>query len=333
MPIAVSAGEERAGIDLRLQPAVTVRVAGSLVATESVLATVPVLLRPAGSDDPSLEADWPAAISDADGRFTFPAVPAGDYTLRAATSRQPLYWGESPIVVGREDIDGIALNLQPGFRISGRVIFEGHTPAPPPSALKELSIVVEPAAGTWTLSERTSTIRVDTTGQFTTAGLPRGRYFLRLSDSPVGWMFKSAMHGGRDLSDVAVELLAGDVTGVGLTFTDRWTSFSGLVLPSQGVPTGMAIDATVLLFPVDPQFWNDPASNPRRIRSTGTGKNGEFTFASVPPGEYYAVAVTDESANDWQDAGFMQTLTRFATRVTIDEGEHKKLDLRMRDAR
>jgi hypothetical protein len=146
-------------------------------------------------------------------------------------------------------------------------------------------------------------------------------------------MFKSAMHGGRDLSDVAVELLAGDVTGVGLTFTDRWTSFSGLVLLSQGVPTGMAIDATVLLFPVDPQFWNDPASNPRRIRSTGTGKNGEFTFASVPPGEYYAVAVTDESANDWQDAGFMQTLTRFATRVTIDEGEHKKLDLRMRDAR
>ena len=330
--VSLSAGEERTGIDLRLQPVPTVRVTGSIVAPDSVGVTVPVRLRPVAAGDAALEQDWPVAITDANGRFTFPAVPSGDYSLRAETRRQPLYWADTPLLVGRHDIDGISVTLQPGLRISGRVAFEGQSTAPSTNRLGQVPVVVESVDNSWPMSGRTPAVSLDSTGQFTTEPLPAGRYFIRVAGSPRGWMFKAAIHNGRDLSEVPVDLHGGDVTGVVLIFTDRWTSLSGVVQPPRGGP-GMDVEATVLVFPVDPQAWRDVAPNPRRIRSVTTGKNGEFSFSSLPPGDYYAAAVPDESAADWQDPAFMQPLTRVATRVTVGEGEHMKQDLRIVEVR
>ena len=330
--VMVSAGEERTGVDLRLQPVPTVRVSGSIVAPDSAGVTVPVRLRPAGAGDAALEQDWPLAITDANGRFTFPAVPAGDYSLRVETRRQPLYWAEAPLLVGRHDIDGIAVSLQPGLRISGRVAFDGQSTAPSTNRLGQVPVLVESVDNSWPTPGRRPAVSLDSSGQFTSEPLPAGRYFIRVTGSPAGWMFKAALHNGRDLSEVPADLHSGDVTGVVLTFTDRWTSLSGMVQPSRGA-SGMDVEATVLVFPVDPQAWRDVAPNPRRIRSVTTGKNGEFSFSALPSGDYYAVAVPDEYAADWQEPALMQTLTRVATRVTIGEGEHKKQDLRVVDVR
>jgi hypothetical protein len=329
--VTIGTGEERTGIDLRLDPVATVRVSGRVVAPEGVGGVLPVRLRPSGGDPFALEQDWPGAIADANGQFVLPAVPSGDYTLRVASTRQPMYWAEVPLLVGRSDIEGLAVTLQPGLRISGRLAFDGQSTAPPTQLLGQVPVVIEAAGDNWPIS-RAPAISFDSNGNFTSDALPGGRYFVRVSGSPAGWMFTSAMHNGRDLSEVPLDLKSADAAGVVITFTDRWTSLSGIVHPHHGV-TGIHVEATVLVFPVDPQMWHDAAPNPRRIRSTTTGKIGEFNFASLPPGEYYALAVVDESADDWQDPAFMQTLARSATRVAIGEGEHKKQDLRITEVR
>jgi protocatechuate 3,4-dioxygenase beta subunit len=328
--VTLSAGEERTGIDLRLQPVPTVRVAGSIVAPapESVGVTVPVQLRPARTADPTLEPDWPVALSDVNGRFTFPAVPSGDYTLRVISRGKPMYWAEVPLLVGQHDIDGIAVTLQQGLRITGRVAFEGQSRPPSTGSFGSIPVAVEPADNVSTIPDRFA-VKFDGSGQFTTDGLPGGRYFLRVNGSPPKWMFKSAVYDGRDVTEVPLELSTADAAGVVLTFTDRWTSLSGVVSAPPGAAFASGVEATVLVFPTDPESWRDIGWNPRRIRSATTGKNGEFSFPSLPSGDYYAVAVPDEYAADWQDPAFMETLTRAATRVSVGEGEHMTQDLRI----
>jgi hypothetical protein len=167
-------------------------------------------------------------------------------------------------------------------------------------------------------------VTVDAAGQFTTGGYPPGRYFVRVSGSPIGWMFKSAIYGGRDVSETPIELVSEDVHVV-LTYTDRWTGLAGTV----DTPDGRAdADATVLVLPSDPDLWTNYGTTPRRIKSTRTGKTGEFNFTSLPPGAYHVVALPDAQAADWMDPALLAAISRVATRITIGEGEQKRTHLR-----
>ena len=54
----------------------------------------------------------------------------------------------------------------------------------------------------------------------------------------------------------------------------------------------------------------------------------------MPPGEYYLIAVPEEQAPpDWRDPKTLEALARLATQVSIGEGEHKTLDLRIKEVR
>jgi hypothetical protein len=122
----------------------------------------------------------------------------------------------------------------------------------------------------------------------------------------------------------------GDVSSLAINFTDRWTGLSGTVHSSAG--QGDA-DAIVLVFPTDPQAWTNLSMSPRRMRSARTTRSGEYKLISLPPGDYYVVALPDEQAADWQDPKFMEMLARVATVVTIGEGEHRTQELVTREVR
>jgi hypothetical protein len=137
-------------------------------------------------------------------------------------------------------------------------------------------------------------------------------------------MFKAAMLNGVDVSETPFELTR-DISGLVLQFTDRWSGMSGSV---QGQNAG---DANVLVFPTDAQAWDD--ANSRRLKNVRANDRGEFGIGSLPPGNYYVIAVREEDAVDWRDPAFLEMLARIATQVTILEGEHKKLDLQVREVR
>jgi hypothetical protein len=149
---------------------------------------------------------------------------------------------------------------------------------------------------------------------------------VRVQGSPSGWMFKSAMLNGVDVSDTPFEFTR-DIPDLVLTFTDRWSGMGGTV---QGAGAGGAM---VLAFTTNPQAWENTGTVPRRLKSTRANAKGEFGLSSVPPGEYYVIAVPEEQAADWRDPKALEVLARQATQVSIAEGEHKMIDLRLKEVR
>lgn len=73
--------------------------------------------------------------------------------------------------------------------------------------------------------------------------------------------------------------------------------------------------------------------NPRRMRSVRASKTGAYKALGLPAGEYYAAAVPDETATDWQDPRILTSLARDATRVRLDDGQRKTQDLRTQQKR
>ena len=73
-----------------------------------------------------------------------------------------------------------------------------------------------------------------TNGQFVTPQTPPGKYFVRIGGTPGGWMARSVLYGGVDISDTPVDVTDRDLTGVVVTFTDRIASLSGTVRNAAG---------------------------------------------------------------------------------------------------
>jgi carboxypeptidase family protein len=337
--VSLAPGEERTAVDLQLRPVPTVRVSGTVVGPDGPASSMLVRLLPEDGAR-GLDQDVPTAATGSNGAFVFAAVPAGHYVLSAATvpaapsprSTTPDtgYWAEVPVAVDRDDIDDVTVAMQPGIRVTGRIEFEGTAPRPPPERLRQVPIAVAPADRDPAIRVPAPAARVGSDGSFTTFGFAPGRYLLRVVASPEGWMFKGAMHGGRDVSENPLELRSGEVSGVVLLFTDRWTGLSGVVRTPDGAADA---DAAVLVFPTDTQAWTNYGPNPRRLRSARSAKTGEFSIPSLPPGDYYAIAVPDEQTADWTEMSYLQALARAASRVTIPDGQHKTVDLRTQRVR
>lgn len=335
--ISVAPGEERSAIDLQLYPLPTVRVSGMVMGPDGPATALSLRMFPATAEDVGLDLDVPSAISDRNGNFEFPAVSSGQYVIRASTRpprpnpASPLegaLWTEMPLAVGRADVDGVALSLQPGLRVSGHVEFEGNRVRPAASRLQQVPIVIEAGAGAPNgLSQVTGRLNGD--GRFAVPGATPGQYVVRAGASPEGWMFKSAIYKGRNVADESFDL-DGDANDIVITFTDRWTGMHGVVQSPRG---GADPDATVLIFPLDRQSWTNYGTSARRVRSVRTSRSGDYSVHSIPTGDYYVVAIPDDRAADWQDPGFLESLTSAAARVTIADGDQKLVGLRTREVR
>jgi hypothetical protein len=336
--IPLTSGEERMGIDLQLQPVPAVRVTGTLMGASGPVGMATLGLMPAGAEDVfPTEALTLMSVSDAAGAFTFLAVPQGQYTLRASSHSTPgprrdgdVYWLSMPLAVSGEDVDGVVALMRPALRITARLEFEGTTPRPIPHAslgnqFTPAPFALEPEDS---LTGLTIGGLAGTTGAqgFTLAGFLPGKYRVRVQNSPPGWMFKSAMLNGVDVSETPFEFTR-DVPDLVLTFTDRWSGMGGVV---QGTGAGGAM---VLMFTTNTQAWETTGTAPRRLRSTRANAKGEFGLSSVPPGDYYVIAVAEEQAPDWRDPQTLEALARQATQVSIGEGEHKMIDLRVKEVR
>lgn len=357
-PLTLSHGEERTGIDFKLTPVRAMSVSGAVIGPEGPMANVQLQLLPADAEELVSPIETANTNTDGNGNFTFAMVPTGNYALRAlrqargggggtfttftsgsATqmvevrqtleraaqsaplSEQPTLWADTIVGVGGKDITDLTVNLRPGLTVSGTVVFSGTATQPTPEQRAGLSINLEPADG------RTAGItamvrgRVEPSGTFTTAGVPSGKYILRVSGAPQGWSLRDASHGGKDVTSVAVELDGENATGVVLAFTDKPTELNGTVRDSSGNPDTRA---SVMVFPAEASAWLDTGSQPRRLRLVRANQDGTYKINGLPAGDYYVIAVDDESAvKSWQDPVYLNGMARAATQVRLTEGNIK----------
>jgi hypothetical protein len=324
--VSVASGEERTSVDVHLTPVSTLRVSGTLMGPSGPAGMVPLRLVPGGGDLVPAEALGSIGVTDASGAFIFPAVVPGHYVLKTYGRESPgLAWLSMPIAVSGDDVQGIVATLQPALRVTARPQFEGN--APPPSAPQTgrvapfFTLEADEAGPPFAPGPG------DTSADgLTLTGYPPGRYRVRVNNSPPGWMFKAALLDGVDVSLTSFDF-SRDVSDLTLVFTDRWSGAGGVV---QGTRADRAV---VVLFPTDSRAWLNAGPNPRRLRSVRVDAEGRFAIRSVPPGDYYVVAIPDEQAADWRDPSMLETLARIATQLAVLEGDYKTLDLQMREVR
>jgi Carboxypeptidase regulatory-like domain len=321
--VVLAAGEERSGIDVQLQPVSAARVSGTIVSPGDV-PTEMVRLVTAGDGDLPPEVQGSAAFADRSGAFTFAAVIPGQYKLQTTTGGgSEMYFADLPLTVS-DDIDGLTVVLSPSLKVSARLQFDGTTARPEGARGNFVPFSLEPvdAGQPGAPPGRSGTI---SDNRFTLGGFLPGRYVVRIANSPQGWMFKGAMLNGVDVSETPLELTR-DTGDIVVTFTDRWSGVNGTV---QGRGND---DAAVIVFPTDAQRWTTPASSPRRLRLSRTNARGEFGL-TLPPGDYFVVAIPADQSDDWRNPATLDSLARLASQITILEGQNETIGLQLRQVR
>jgi hypothetical protein len=341
--LALRAGDNRFGIDIRLRPVTMTSVSGQVLGPDGPARNFGVHLFPAFAVDSELERTHGAALTttDASGAFTFLGVPPGQYVIKAWRRAQGLVtggkpppadttlWAEAALTVGDSPLRGVKLVLEPGGILSGRVQFEGTAPPPMPGPLQPpLSVAFEPP---WSLAFGNRLgVYVGPSFEFATLGLPPGKYFVSLpnqfSASLRGWYFESATHESRDLTLAPVTLAGQQVIDIIITYSDRRSEVTGTVLDASGKPDTAA---AVLLFPADYRTWIQNGLFPMAARAEYVSQLGSFTVP-MKPGDYLLAAIDEDTLQIWSRPGTIEKLAQFATPVTLTRGETKRVELRRR---
>ena len=339
--ITLRQSEERAGVDIRLQLVPTARVDGTVSAADGrPVGDLQVFALPLGETS-SLDLFSPSVIApvttDAQGRFTFPAIVPGRYTISvksgatriaAVQSAPPALvaaWAMADVAVAGAD-STVALTLQSGATVSGRVVFKGDSA--PNANTTGVRVVLQnldrPISAFFSDPVSISSLFVDAGGAFLGAGVPPGRYRLTTSIAPAGWTLRSALVNGVDTLDAPVTIRPGQtIDDATIVFTDKPTELSGTLQTPTGAPTA---DYFIIVFAADKSLWTPSARRNVMARPTSVGR---YEIKGLPPGEYLVVAVTDVEQGDWWNPAFLERLVPAAAKITLSEGESKALDLKI----
>jgi len=358
--VPVEAGEERIGVDFRLQLVPTARVSGAVVGGN---------ILPQGTQVALVPSDWGNGVRgpgmnmtrvDAAGEFSFRDVTPGDYVVQArATVRESsdgtlttggrgrgrggdvveVLWASTPLAVMGQDVSDVLLNLSPGMKISGRVVFDGS--GTPPEDLTDIRVSVS-ARGTQAFDiGGIPPAEVGPNGRFTVTGVSPGRYGLSasmgggrgnqgfrtlnaLASGDTAWRLASATVNGVDTLDFPIDIGPfQEVSDAVLTFSDRTQQLTGTIQDTSGRPTS---DYTIIVFPSDSRYWLPQA---RRIGSTRPDTDGRFTFRDIPPGEYRLTAVTDAEPGEWYDPSFLDQLRQVSIPFSLSEGETRTQNIQV----
>ena len=236
-----------------------------------------------------------------------------------------------------QDLNGVALALQPGATLAGTLVFDAAA-APIPADLSSIRIALSILGGSYSSNSGGTTVgnalssipavNAAADGTFRIPGIGPGAFALSCllpADLSKVWKLRSAMVDGRDLLDGPIEPMPGvNLTSVRVTLSDRKTQLSGTLQAASGQPTA---DYYVITFSADRSHWR---AGSRRLLSTRPATDGRFVFDDLPAGEYFVAALTDLDPLEWQDAAFLEQVAPAAVKVSVAEGEKKVQDLRIR---
>jgi len=353
--VTVAAGEERANVNVRTSLARFVRVEGTVSGPDAPNAgNVQVTLRPRGMNASGAIVTNLQIRPGPDGRFMFPNVPPGDYTVMARTLPPPqpqqldrplaaagqpnsgagtVRWAMRDVTVREESVADLNLELRAGFQISGELRVAGVTRLP--ADLPLIRVGLRPTPGSF-IQNLPENVLVGRDGRFTIQGVVPGKYrlFLQIPNNDVlqvpAWFAKTALVDGVNLGD-ALDVpitLDGENSApiVFITITGDTQEIDGVVRDASGA---LVRDCTVLVFPTDRQFWFQQS---RRVAARQSGRDGRFVFgiaAALPTGEYYVAAVPDGRPGEQLDVLLLEELAKTATRVTLNADETKTVELRV----
>lgn len=321
-PVTVGLGQEALDIDFNLQLVRASRVSGRMTSPDGTPTTSGTINLSPETAGPGRQLGMNYGARIADGSFAIGNVPPGRYMLRARgdDAVTPQFASE-PLTVGEGDLSGLTVVLVPGGSISGTVVFQATQ-----ATIPDLTQVRIAAPSLDPSMMGQGSARVDKDGRFSIEGLAAGQHLLRPQGGLRGWSLKSVTMGGRDVTDVPIELRGGQkIADVTITFTDLQTQIGGTVTNEQGAPV---TEYTVLAFSTTVDYWQALS---RHIMTARPDQTGKFTIRGLPAGEYYIVTVDPAQQGEWFDPTYLEEHRVGAARVTVAEDETKTQDFRIRN--
>lgn len=261
-------------------------------------------------------------------------LPAGDFMMMGPGGGDPngtAYWAQADVAIDGAPVSGVALALQPGLTITGRVEFKSANPRGGDYKRVQLNLMPFASGNGLRITTSFPVVQIDETGKFTITGVVPGRYQLR-GNAPVApgsgpgapWRLGSAIVKGRDMLDFPLDVVPGDeLTDAVVTFTDATQSVTGSLQDASGRP---APDYTIVVFAADKVYWTQGS---RRVRNTRPGTDGKFTIPNLPPGEYRMAAVVDVSPTEITEPAFLEQIVGASFAIKLGVGENKVQDLRI----
>jgi len=346
--VALTPGQERAGVDFALRPARTVRVSGVVEGPAGPVANLPLRLIPSDTGEVDGDVIASATMSDAGGRFTFLGVVPGTYSVRVIQvpvrsqietqvgamtrlergelpSEAPTYWARQELTVANADVSNLMVTLSRGFRLVGRVEFEGLSAGQFPADFRGGQLRIEGADGRpLEVGYPNESIALNA-AQFQSIEFPPGRYFVRTPG--YAWRLVSAMSGGRDVSETPVVLADRNVTDLVVTFSKENKFLRGMVRSGRAEPE---TDAFVVAFPLDRQGWTGTGTSSRRFQIARTSAAGSYELVNLPAGDYFLVALDEDPGEAWKDPQSLGRWSAGAARVTVGSSSASGPDLPVR---
>ena len=324
-PVRVSAGDELAGIDVRLAPKETYTISGRVIGPSQISGFAIVTIRPSNGAAPF---SFNTSPVDAQGNFTIQNVAPGAYTLQV---RAQVIGGEEmtaalAVEVTNRDLENMTLTMTPGVDVSGSVFIEDATTAAASETVSgldmtQIRVMLRGDSAFGSGSSQPS----DTQGSFLIENLLPGEYTVSLNALNRGLYLKRIMVGN-------LEVAPGDTIAIPPDFNQQ---IYVLVSPNGGRIDGVASNrsgepmpnSTITLLPLDMPQTAPGDLVPGLSKQTRTGTDGEFSLAGIRPGEYRLFAWEGTQSVPYLNAEFMGRFQARGERLSIQEGDGLNLNL------
>jgi hypothetical protein len=322
--VSVGLGQEVSGIGFGLSLMRLARVSGRVIGPAGTEAGGMVTAQP---DDTVRVAmgNLRGSPVRGDGTFELTGVPPGQYTLEvrpAGRRADASLAGRTSVTVSGVDLEGVSIALMPTAVAAGRI--EADAGGPPRVRAAQVRVSAAPVDSTARGFGGNGQANVADDYTFELRGVSRPSY-LRVT-APSGWSLKSILLGGQDVTDAPLAFDPGTaVSGLRVVLTQTTTALAGTVRDDRG---NAVLDATVLVFVDDETQWRFQS---RFIRTARPDTSGRYEITGLPASaDYRVLAVQGMEEGQATDPEFLASLRDRAERLSLNDGEIKTLDVRLR---
>ena len=317
--ITLAVGQELSDIVMALKPMRATRVTGTVVTSDGgPMAGMVMVVSTAGGGF-NFSSGGPVRP---DGTFILNGLAPGEYTVRAQSGGMGGPDAETAmekITATGADITDLRLVGAKPSTIGGRILVDPAAAAAMPSTVMVAPMPVDPGAMSF---GGIGPGRMTDDGSFELKASP-GRYRINFVNAPAGWTIRSVRLNGTDVTDSGIDCKPNEnISGIEVELTNKPTTVSGLVTNARGETVK---DYSAIAFAQDKEQWKG------NTRYQGTGRpdqDGRFKI-TLPPGDYYVIALDKLEPGQQGDPDFLDTIRTKATVVTIREGDARTVDLKV----
>lgn len=321
--LAVRAGQELSGIDVRLAPVRVFHIQGTVIDSRT---SAPV--KGAGitllSDNGNTFFPATPTSTDAQGGFNLAGIPPGSYLLVAqiaTTNPEPTLWGRKSVAVADASVQDLNVLVGTGATVSGRVRM-GDKASP---SVSSLTAVLEPQEGITlnSMMPGVESASVNPDGTFLFHHVPEGAYRISFFPLPAG--FYLGEQAGTGILEAGIKVGSDHASRqLDLILSASSASIDGMVLGEGGEVDRPVAGVTVVLVP-DLSFRGQPHS----YRTSVTNRLGRFTLRGIAPGDYKLFAWQEVQPGAFLDPDFLGAYEERGQSVHLKETERASVQLRM----